>query len=119
MWKLVIFFAVAGGCMLHSVIGSAVNLSISIDPDVVDTLKEVHDGKYSYVTMKIQDKKVVVLDKGAPFQDGFDQEENERVFNEMKAKVGDEPRFIVFDFRTTRANGAITQKLHQIAFITW
>ena len=72
---------------------------------------------YAYVVMMIKDKKEIVVESlGDKLPQDCTQSKNEDIFNEMKEKIGNEPRYILFDFRFTRANQAVAQKL---AFISW
>ena len=72
--------------------------------------------KYSFATMMIKDKKVVIDELGAA-QATFDPAENEKLFNEMKARTAsDKPRFIFFNFQFLKSWGRKTQKT---AYIFW
>ncbi|KAJ7394249.1 hypothetical protein OS493_000051 [Desmophyllum pertusum] len=73
------------------------------------------DKKYSYATMMIKDQKVVIDELGAA-QATFDPAENEKLFNEMKARTASKPRFILFNFQILMPSRG---KIQKIAYIFW
>ncbi|KAJ7394250.1 hypothetical protein OS493_000052 [Desmophyllum pertusum] len=82
--------------------------------DLYTKMTSSHE-KYSYATMMIKDKKVVIDELGAA-QATFDPAENEKLFNEMKARTASKTRFIFFNFQILRPSGHKTQ---DIAYIFW
>ena len=91
---------------------------VGVDQNVIDVFNDTKLKKrHAYVVMKIKDKKKIVVDRlGDKLPQNCTEARNEEIFNEMKKKFGNEPRYILFDFCFTRANQSVAQKL---AFITW
>lgn len=92
---------------------------VQVDQDVIDAFKEIKSKKsHAYVVMKIEDKKKIVVEKkGSKLPPNCSQTRNEEIFNEMKNSLGEEPRYIVFDFCFTRSNQTVSQP--KLTFISW
>ena len=92
---------------------------VQVDQDVIDAFKEIKSKKsHAYVVLKIEDKKKIVVEKkGSKLPPNCSQTRNEEIFNEMKNSLGEEPRYIVFDFCFTRSNQTVSQP--KLTFISW
>jgi cofilin len=92
---------------------------VKTDPEIptrYDSLKL--RSEKAFMCCMIKDKTLITFDDQieapASTQSG---EENEAVFNDLKAKLVDkEPRYIVFDFRFPSAEG---KKIEKLAFVFW
>ncbi|CAH3154538.1 unnamed protein product, partial [Porites evermanni] len=93
---------------------------VQVDQDVIGAFKEIKSKKsHAYVVMKIEDKKKIVVEKrGSKLPPNCSQTRNEEIFNEMKNSLGEEPRYIVFDFCFTRSNQT-TVSQPKLTFISW
>ncbi|XP_020607097.1 cofilin-like [Orbicella faveolata] len=91
---------------------------VGVDQNVIDAFNDTKLKKrHAYVVMKIRDKKKIVVDRlGDKLPQNCTQSRNEDIFNDMKRKFGNEPRYILFDFCYTRPNQSVAQKL---VFISW
>lgn len=91
---------------------------VEVDQTVIDAFNDTKlKRRHAYVVMMIKDKKKIVVERlGDKLPQNCTQSKNEDIFNDMKKKFGNEPRYILFDFCFTRANQSVAQKL---AFISW
>ena len=70
-----------------------------------------------YVLFKIQNKKAVVVDEAGDPCKTSTKVEDKAEFDKMKANlIGDQPRYILYDFGFTSKEGRAIKKL---AFIFW
>ncbi|KAL9954906.1 hypothetical protein ACROYT_G042492 [Oculina patagonica] len=91
---------------------------VEVDQTVIDAFNDIKLKKrHAYVVMMIKDKKKIIVERlGDKLPQHCTQSKNEDIFNDMKKKFGNEPRYILFDFCFTRVNQTVAQKL---AFVTW
>ena len=75
-------------------------------------LRHVH----KYVLFKIENKKEVIIDQAGEKHETSTEEEDKPFFEEMKEKLTNEPRYILYDFGFTNKDG---RKINKLAFIFW
>ena len=92
-------------------------LGIQVDPEVNSLFNEIKlrsTNKFAF--FKIEKKKKIVADLcGDPCKTET-KEEDEEQFNIMKAKLTNEPRYILYDFEFKKKDG---RKINKLAFIFW
>ncbi|XP_038050945.1 cofilin-like [Patiria miniata] len=66
-----------------------------------------------WITFKIENKKKIIKDQSAEPNDNYGDKTQ---FDEMKAKLTSEPRYILYDFKFDSKEG---RKINKIAFIFW
>ena len=90
---------------------------IEIASDVNELYNEVKlRSIHKWVTFKIENKKKVVVDcLGDPCKTET-KEDDKKCFNDLKAKLTKEPRYILYDFRFINKEGRVINKL---AFLFW
>ncbi|XP_038050943.1 cofilin-like isoform X2 [Patiria miniata] len=66
-----------------------------------------------WITFKLENKKKIIKDQSAEPNDNYGDKTQ---FDEMKAKLTSEPRYILYDFKFDSKEG---RKINKIAFIFW
>ena len=90
---------------------------IEIDPEIVTLFNEMKlRSTHKWATFKIENKKKIILDETGDPCSTESKEEDRKWFDELKAKLTKEPRYILYDFGFTLKDGRILKKL---AFIFW
>ena len=88
-----------------------------MDPDGPTLFNEMKlRAVHKYATFKIKNKKEVVVDEKADPNKTEDKEADKVCFDELKAKMTQEPRYILYDFGFTNLEG---RKINKLAFIFW
>ncbi len=90
---------------------------IEVDADVSTLFNDMKlKSSNKYATFKIENKKKVVIDtKGDPLATE-DLASDKAAFEEVKALLTSEPRYILYDFGFTNKEG---RKIKKLAFIFW
>jgi hypothetical protein len=90
---------------------------IEVDSEVTTLFNDIKlRSIHKYATFKIVNKKKVEVDvKGDPAKTE-DKEEDKAKFDELKALMTKEPRYILYDFGFTNKEG---RKINKLAFIFW
>ena len=90
---------------------------IEIDPDIVSLFNEMKlRSTHKWATFQIEKKKKIILDQvGEPCSTNTKEDDQTR-FDELKASLTKEPRYILYDFGFTLKDGRLLKKL---AFIFW
>lgn len=90
---------------------------IEVDADIPTLFNEIKlRSIHKWATFKIENKKKVVVDKlGDPAK--TENKEDDKVhFAQLKEKLTNEPRYILYDFGFTIKDGRVLKKM---AFIFW
>ena len=69
-----------------------------------------------YATFKIEKKKKVIVDVKGDANATEDKADDKTSFDELKKALGNEPRYVLYDFGFKNKEGRIIKKL---AFIFW
>ncbi len=90
---------------------------IEVDAEIPTLFNEIKlRATHKWVTFRIENKKKVVVDqKGDPCST-TDKETDKGCFGELAAVLGDEPRYILYDFGFTNKEH---RKIGKLAFIFW
>ena len=90
---------------------------IEVDPEVTSLYNDMKLKRTNkFITFRIENKKRVVVDQKGDAAPTETKEEDRQQFDQMKALLKDEPRYILYDFSFKSKEGRIIQKL---AFIFW
>ncbi len=90
---------------------------IEVDSKIPDLFNDIKLKKiHKWVTFKIENKKKIVVDELGDPGTTENREDDKVRFEEMKATLSKEPRFILYDFGFALKDG---RKLSKLAFIFW
>ena len=71
---------------------------------------------HKYITFKVEKKKKVIIDVLGDPEKTENREADKQSFDELKATLQNEPRYILYDFGFTNKE---QRKINKIAFIFW
>ena len=90
---------------------------IEVDPEITTLFNDMKLRKtHKWATFKIEGKKKVIVDKKGDPKQTEDFETDKICFDELKAELTNEPRYILYDFGFTIKDG---RKISKMAFIFW
>jgi hypothetical protein len=90
---------------------------IEVDPEIVTLYNEMKlRSTNKYAIFKIEKKKKIVIDVVGDPCPTDDVEDDKKSFEELKAKMTNEPRYMLYDFGFTKSDG---RKIKKLAFIFW
>ena len=90
---------------------------IEVDPAVTMLFNAIKlRSAHKWATFKIENKKKVILEEQGEPKETTDFESDKACFEELKAQLTSEPRYILYDFGFTNKEGRVIKKL---AFVFW
>ena len=90
---------------------------IEVDPDIPTLFNDIKlRSTHKWAMFKIENKKKIILDKTGDPAPTLNKEDDKVHFDQLKAELGKEPRYILYDFGFTIKDGRVIKKM---AFIFW
>lgn len=90
---------------------------IVVEQEVTDLFNEVKlRHTHKWVLFKIEGKKKVIIDEKGDAKSTDDKVADKECFDELKAKLTQEPRYILYDFGFKNKEG---RQIEKLAFIFW
>ena len=90
---------------------------IEVDPEIPTLFNEMKlRSTHKWATFKIENKKKVIKDVTGDPKKTESFEDDKECFMELKGKLTNEPRYILYDFGFTNKEG---RKINKMAFIFW
>jgi hypothetical protein len=90
---------------------------IEVDSAVTTLFNEMKlRSTHKWATFKIENKKKVIIEQQGEPKETTDFESDKACFEELKAELTSEPRYVLYDFGFTNKEG---RRIKKLAFIFW